>query len=576
LKVFSNVREEVFQLLDGLRRARSSIESSSTVLAIEPAGGDESRRMSPERRRHTATNGPRNVAWKPSGEAKRILIVEDDLGTSEALSEVLEAEGYEIATAGDGREALERLNGTDVPDLILLDLRMPVMDGWTFRLAQRRNSALAPIPVIAMSADGTSQAATISADAFLKKPLSMPDLLAAIERVLAESERKNQSDRWTLVERMASLGQVAAGVGHEINNPLAFVLINVAEARNELREMAGTTSRANHLVDLLDEALIGLERIRGVVRNVQSLSRKPDQRRAPLRLGKILDESITVARSYLHRARVVKRYEDVPLVMGSPGELGEVFLNLLVSAAQALPGGHKPDNEIAISVAFDGSHVTVEIADNGHGIPPEILPRVFDPFFTTKGHEDGTGLGLSICQQIVTDHGGTLTITSDVGQGTVCRVRLKPTRADGFHVSARPARQEEKTRPSERGRVLVIDDEPLVGGMIRRTLSERHEVVYAENAAAALAVLERDAGFDVVLCDLTMPGMSGPEVSNLLGERWPALASCLVFMTGGAFTERDRAYLRQTTRPVLDKPFTTAELWEVVAEQLDSPRRPQE
>jgi signal transduction histidine kinase len=539
----------------------------------EFAAANGQREMCPEPRSPGARPASGAATYRSSearDEAKRILVVEDDAETARTLATVLEGEGYAISTASDGREALERLNHMEAPDLILLDLRMPVMDGWSFRLAQQRSSALAPIPVIAMSADGTSPAAAISADAFLKKPLSMPELVGAIERVLTENDRQKRADHWTMVERMASLGQVAAGVGHEINNPLAFVLINVTQVRDELREVISTAApEARHLIELLDESLIGLERIRGIVQNVQSLSRRPDHNREPVRLDKILDDSITVARSYLQRARVEKRYADAPVVMGSPGALGEVFLNLLINAAQALPDGNPSNNQIAVTIAFNGSDVIVEIADTGHGIAPEVLPRIFDPFFTTKSSEEGTGLGLTICQRIINDHGGTLTIESDVGSGTVCRVALKPAPADASHAPATRRDEPGETQASRRGRILVIDDEPLIGGMITRTLSRGHEVLYAREAEAAFDLLERGAKFDVVLCDLTMPGMSGREVFDVLTARWPALASHLVFMTGGAFTERDRAYLQETTRPVLSKPFTAANLSEIVAQQLE-------
>ena len=207
---------------------------------------------------------------------KRVLIVEDDRAVVETLKGILEEEGYEVSMASDGREALNRLGGDLAPDVILLDLRMPVMDGWTFRNAQRRSSQLAHIPVVAMSADGTSRAQAISADAFLRKPLDLDDVLTTLRRVIDEHERKRLSAHTKMIERMASLGRVAAGVGHEINNPLAFVLMNVSLAHERLQRISSSADSAvkdaTDLADLLNDALIGLERIRGIVRNLQSLS----------------------------------------------------------------------------------------------------------------------------------------------------------------------------------------------------------------------------------------------------------------------------------------------------------------
>ena len=376
-------------------------------------------------------------------QAKRILIVEDDRAVLETVGGVLEEEGYDVSRAADGREALSRLEGDVLPDAILLDLRMPVMDGWSFRNAQRRASHLASIPVVAMSADATSRAQAISADAFLRKPLDLDDLLATIRRVLAEDDAKRRSDHWRMVERMASLGRLAAGVGHEINNPLAFALMNETLASDRIQHLASSDEsarallegravrEARELADMLNDALIGLERIRGIVRNLRRLSQGDDDGYEAVNLEQDIDESIVLAWSHIeHRARISKRYVQLPTVNGSRTALGRVFLNLLVNAAQSIPEGNAFGNVITIVTAFDGKGVTVDIADTGAGIAQDVLPRVFDPFFTTKPAPGGTGLGLSICQRIVAEHGGRLTIESEVGRGSVCRLWLPATRED--------------------------------------------------------------------------------------------------------------------------------------------------
>src|SRR5262249_4001645 len=180
----------------------------------------------------------------------------------------------------------------------------------------------------------------------------------------------------------------------------------------------------------------------------------------------------------------------------------------------------------------------VEIADTGRGIAPDVLPHVFDPFFTTKPADEGTGLGLAICQRIVTDHGGRLTIESEVGRGTLCRLLLPPA-SDGEVVAAH--RKKAAALPAtagldRRGRVLVIDDEVKIGEVIVQLLSDRHEVVAVQDAQAAFDLLDGGQAFDVVLCDLMMPNIGGREVFEAFG-RWPALLSGLVFMTGGTFND---------------------------------------
>jgi signal transduction histidine kinase len=504
---------------------------------------------------------------------KRVLVVEDDRDILKALESILGDNGYEVSTATDGREALNRLARDVPPDVILLDLRLPVMDGWTFRNVQRRDSQLAPIPVVAMSADGTSQAQAISADAFLRKPLDIDDVLSTLQRVIDERETKRRSDHQNMVERMASLGRVAAGVGHEINNPLAFVLMNVTLASERVQKMASAGHpEAKALADMLDDSLVGLERIRVVVRNLQRLSRAASDKREAVNLEKVIDESIVVASNNIqHRARLSKTYGGVPRVHGSADALGQVFLNLLVNAAQAITDGDAFGNVITVGTAFDGEHVVVEIADTGQGIPPDVLPHVFDPFFTTKPVDEGTGLGLAICQRIVTDHGGRLTIESEVGRGTLCRLSFPPARGD----QAAPGRPEDPSPPPavavprRRGRLLVIDDEAKIGEVIVQALSPRYDVVAVQDAQSAFDLLDAGQVFDVVLCDVMMPNIAAREVLQAFG-RWPALLPGLIFMTGGAFSDEATVFLRRARRPILFKPFTPPELMAMVEARLNA------
>ena len=517
--------------------------------------------------------------------AKRVLVVEDDRDVRETLERILEDDGYEVSKAADGREALNRLAGDLTPDVILLDLRMPVMDGWSFRNAQRRSSHLAHIPVVAMSADGTSRAQAISADAFLRKPLDLDDVLTTLRRVLDEHQQKRQSAHTKMIGRMASLDRMAAGVGHEINNPLTFVLMNVTLASERMQRIASSgasarallegraTQEATELADILADSLIGLERIRGIVRNLQSLSRGGDDKGEAVNLEKVLDESIVVASNNIqHRARLSKSYGQVPMVTGSHAALGQVFLNLLVNAAQAIPEGNAFGNVITVGTAFDGKHVVVEIADSGQGIAPDVLPHVFDPFFTTKPPDQGTGLGLAICQRIVDDHGGRLTIESEVGRGTLCRLSF-PAARDGEVAAARAKKSAPAFavfRSERRARILVIDDEVKIGEVITHILSERHDVVAVQGAKAAFDLLDGGQAFDIVLCDVMMPDIGGREVFDAFA-RWPALLPGLIFMTGGTFSDGATAFLERAQCPVIYKPFTATELERIVEGHLNVP-----
>ena len=521
---------------------------------------------------------------RPDGGKSRLLVVEDDQGIREPLAALLIEEGYEIALAENGQDALGKLRAGRNPDLIVLDLRMPVMDGWEFRAIQKQDPTLGLIPVVAISADASAQAVAISADAYLRKPLDPSELLRTIERILFDREWRQMSARLEEAERLASLGRVAAGVGHEINNPLAFVVLNVEQALTDLRPLNGRPNDGGELgrvMALLEDCQNGLERIRCAVGNLRRLSRRDDQDRAPVDVVKIIEQSISMAWNQIrHRARFVRRLNALPPIQGNPQALGQVFLNLLVNAAQAIPEGNAEGNEIAVATRTHGDQILIEIRDSGSGIAPEILTRVFDPFFTTKAAGAGTGLGLFVSRQTVTEHGGHVAIESQVGRGTVFRVFLpceeaaaagaaatRTTPAPTAAASA-PRPPAEAPAPARRSRIMVIDDEPAVGGAIRAALRGEHDVVVVQRASEALAQLAAGETFDLVLCDLVMPDIGGPEVYATISERWPALTTRLIFMTGGAFTDATDAFIERALTPVVFKPFRLGELKAVVREHL--------
>jgi signal transduction histidine kinase len=370
--------------------------------------------------------------------AKLILLVEDDHGIREAVQGVLEDAGYQVVPSRNGRDALERLRSGLLPDLIVLDLRMPVMDGWEFRAAQKNDPNLAPIPVLAVSADGSAKAEAIAADGYLRKPLSSNTLIETVGRILAHAERQRLLGRLEEAERFAALGRLAAGVGHEINNPLTYVSVNVDLAVTEIgvwlgkdgrdpdpRRAPPTPQKLAILREMLDESRSGLRRIRDVVKNLQNLSRPPGARPELFSLNELLEESLAMARNHVdHRARIDRRYGILPAFFGDRSALGQVFLNLLLNAAQAIPEGHAAENEITLTSSAREGEVAVEIRDTGGGIPSDVLPHIFEQFYTTKPVGEGTGLGLAVSRRIVTDHGGQILVESEIGRGSTLRVVL--------------------------------------------------------------------------------------------------------------------------------------------------------
>jgi signal transduction histidine kinase len=407
---------------------------------------------------------------------------------------------------------------------------------------------------------------------FAAVPGILPGLHLAVLRDV--TERKQLHARLALADRMVSVGTLAAGVAHELNNPLAYVNANLsflAERLARVGELLGRTpgtpaadaDLSPQLLEAVRDARDGAERMRVIVRDLKTFSRADDERSGPVPLKPVIESCVNMAWSEIrHRAQLVKDLHDVPPVVANEARLGQVFLNLVVNAAQAIPEGRAEENEIRIStrVAADG-RVAVEVRDTGCGIAPEHLTRVFDPFFTTKSPGVGTGLGLSICHSIVTALGGDITVESGRG-GTLFRVSLPPAPADATSPVVPPSAG---VRP--RGRILVVDDEPLVGTVLQRTLSSEHDVTVVTTARAALEHLGAGS-YDLVLSDLLMPEMSGMELYDALSRRDPALARKVVFLTGGAFTPAARAFLEREPVLCVEKPFELEAIRAVLARKL--------
>jgi PAS domain S-box-containing protein len=379
------------------------------------------------------------------------------------------------------------------------------------------------------------------------------------------TERRELFARMAVADRMLSVGTLAAGVAHEINNPLAYVAANLQILASELPKIlygeGETRFSREELESVLADAQEGAQRVSAIVRDLRALARSEDNANTPVDVLHVLASSIKMTHNEIrHRARVVQSYAEVPPVIANASRLGQVFLNLLVNAAHAIEDGHADSNEVRVRVHADDARVYVEIEDTGVGIPASVLPRIFDPFFTTKPAGVGVGLGLSICDRIVESFGGTISVTSKLGFGSTFRVAL-PIASKASLVSA-----EEHPVPTQpRSRILMVDDEPAVGRSIRLLLAPDHEVINVTRALEGLARLDAGEHFDLILCDVMMPEMSGIELYEQLERRFPAYMQRIVFMTGGAFTSQARDALEQLGAPRLEKPFSEAALRRAIA-----------
>ena len=286
-----------------------------------------------------------------------------------------------------------------------------------------------------------------------------------------------------LADRMASVGMLAAGVAHEINNPLAFIIVNLETLLEEVGASAAApfSAHVSDWIQLLREMREGAERIRTIVWQLKTFSRAEGERRSVIDVAPVIEVAINMVFNVIrHRARLRKDYGAAPLVDADDSRLGQVFINLLVNAAQAIPEGDVKGNEIRIGTEADADgNAVIEIRDTGPGIPEDAIARIFDPFFTTKPVGVGTGLGLSICQSIVTSMGGRITAENGAKGGAIFRVVLPPARR---RAATKPSEPTPRPLPQRRARILIIDDEHSVGDSLKRAL--RHDVTTTTSARA--------------------------------------------------------------------------------------------
>ena len=359
------------------------------------------------------------------------------------------------------------------------------------------------------------------------------------------TERNALREQLVLADRMSQLGFLAAGVAHEINNPLAYTLVALEQARRDID--AGRLDAARDALAIVRE---GAERVGGITSDLRMFTRGAEKRAEAVDLSKVLQATADLAAVNIRtRGRLVVDLGPTPHVLGDAGRLGQVFMNLLVNALDAIDAGDPAHSRIEVRAFTDAEGcAVVEVEDNGHGIPPEIQSRLFEPFFTTKGPRSGSGLGLAICHRIVSDLGGRIEVCSS-GGGALFRVILPP-HAEPLSV---PAPAPPSTR---RLRVLVIDDEVLLARAIGQLIEDEHDVDVVTSGEEAFGRLDAGADYDAVLCDLMMAGMSGMDVHAKLSGGRPALARRVVFMTGGAFSAIAQRFLDKVKNPRLDKPFS--------------------
>jgi two-component system cell cycle sensor histidine kinase/response regulator CckA len=401
--------------------------------------------------------------------------------------------------------------------------------------------------------------------------------------VLRNMTTQNQIERQAaLNEKLATVGTLAAGVAHEINNPLAYVLANLAFLREHLDELKAHTETRGDMDEkyraLFSDLQVetadigeGGERIRDIVRGLKSFTRVSGDEVEKVDLNKTIELAVKLCLHEIKRKALLEKdfAPDLPVLEANSGKLQQVFINLLINSAQAMEGNASGENKIKIRTGADKDGVFAEFTDTGKGIPDKVISRIFEPFFTTKPIGVGTGLGLYICDEIIRNYQGTLKVQSREGVGTTFTVRLPAAKGTVESVSPPgtpfPA-------PS-RGRVLVVDDEPGNLEVLKRIFRKTNEVLTALTGLDALAILEREGNrVDAIITDINMPDMNGVDFFKIVVEKFPGFEKRVVFITGGGGTPEMMDFLKGISNTCLEKPFDFEDLLQAVSRLGLSPK----
>ena len=362
-------------------------------------------------------------------------------------------------------------------------------------------------------------------------------------------------------QRLASVGLLAAGIAHEVNNPLGYILSNL--------ELALQHCENEEQREALIEAMEGTSRVRSIVGGLRTFAAERPTQFGAVNLVATINQALRLVHNEIaHRAKIVQDLEDPGVVWGDAGQLTQVFVNLLLNAAHAIDAGRRENNTIRIECKMRSSTARVSVIDSGKGMSQEQLSKVFDPFFTTKRIGEGTGLGLSICHNLVTQMGGTIELFSTAQVGTTATVALKRVRRPSCSPTTAPEAPSPPVQIESRLSVLLVDDEVGLAKALKRLVSKTHDVELAFNGLQALVAIFAHP-YDVIVCDVMMPDMTGIDLLERVRAFAPELEDRFIFITGGTFAKDVSVALEQHTHPCLTKPFGANELIEAIRNAVD-------
>lgn len=385
------------------------------------------------------------------------------------------------------------------------------------------------------------------------------------------TERKRSEASLLQADRLASLGMLAGGMAHSLNNPLTYVLLNLDHLAKKLPMLAGDKSQISDALARLTEAREGAERMANIVKRMRNLARTDDSEIRAIDLGTVLESVVEiVANEMHHRGRLNICLSSVPPVVANESRVEQVFLGLVLFAARMLPEDTAKTNEVRLALYSNDQHAVVEIVCEGAHLDSNQLSSLFEPF-APSDEARTAGFGLSVCSSIVEQLGGQIGATSIPGTGLSLRVTLPCSKPSYSTEPPPPSTQQSSNPPVTEGgsaRILVIDDDPGVGRALRLMLEDEHDVTSFTSPREALRKLLQDPGFDLIFCDLMMPELTGMDIFQVLRFNRPGYESRVVFMTGGAFTAAAKRFLAQVPNARIEKPFNLKALQRMVQHSI--------
>ena len=384
------------------------------------------------------------------------------------------------------------------------------------------------------------------------------------------NQRSEMQARMVRSERAASMGSLAAGMAHEINNPLTYVIGNLELLQSRLPGTQGSPSEIASAESrtMLSEAIEGANRVAGLVRDLKTFSHSSEEEVEHVDLGEVLDRAAKmVGNEIRHRAKLEIHSESDLEVLANHGRILQVVINLLTNAAHAIDPGSTEKNMIRVTAREKSGRIELEVADTGTGIDPELTDRIFEPFFTTKAVGFGMGMGLSITRNVLQSMGGTIEVRYSSPEGTAFMVTLKPAKEAPEISEADPASAQRVKRLESSLKILIVDDEEQVLRYLAASLSHHAVSTQTRGRKAIEGIVQGD--FDIIVCDLMMPEMTGMEIHAELRERCPAAADRMLFMTGGVFVKAAKDFLASVPGRWVEKPVRHGELESRIWKRLE-------